>query len=73
MVNKWELVGVTETQKSNSQFSKNKYLYIYHIRNTISGKFHQYYLKRVNSTSINVKCHTYPKCKAILCLKIGNG
>ena len=73
MENKWELVGVTETVDSNSQFSRNKFRFIYHIKNTISGKFHQYYLIKVNSMSINVRCHAYPKCKAILCLKIGNG
>ena len=70
-MNKWEVVGITETSMSNSQYSKNKFRYIYHIRNTISGKFHQYCLKNVNSTTVNVKCHS-TKCKATLCLKIGN-
>ena len=70
-MNKWEVVGITETTKSNSQYSKNKFRYIFHIRNTISGKFHQYFLNKVHATSINVKCHS-GKCKAILCLKIGN-
>ena len=68
---KWELLAVTGT-KSNSQFSSNRFRFTYFIRNTISGKFHQYFLNMVNTTSINTKCHAYPKCKAKLSLKIGN-
>ena len=69
---KWELVGITETTKSNSQFSKNKNRFVYHIKNRISNRYHQYCLNRVNMASLNLRCHNNPKCKAMLTMEIGN-
>ena len=68
---KWELVGITETTQSISQFSKNKNRFIYHIKNRISNRYHQYCLDKVNMDSINLTCHT-GKCKAMLSMEIGN-
>ena len=69
---KWELVGITETEKSNSQFSKNKNRFIYHIKNRISNRYHQYSLGKVNMASINLICHATPKCRSMLNMEIGN-
>ena len=30
---KWKLMGITETNYSNSEYSKNKNRFIYHIKN----------------------------------------
>ena len=69
---KWKLMGVTETTQSNSQYSKNKNRFIYHIKNVISNRYHQYCLSKVNMASINLICHTKPKCESMLSMKIGN-
>ena len=70
-MNQWVLLGVTVSTKNYSQYSDVKFGYVFHVKNLTSNKHHKYYLNKVNKESINVRCHSFPKCKACLCIKLG--
>ena len=50
--NKWQLMGITEIETSNSQFSKQVYL---SYKNQISNRYYQYCLSTEFSNQIPIR------------------
>ena len=59
----YALVSVT------SQIWKTKPCFVWHVRRTVSGKdtFYEYVLHKINSMSINLRCHLSNKSKTYRC------